>query len=132
MLSASPLSLLTGCTVGWIGRDGKMNQGEVTAYRYERQRLVLQILLPNDKHIWMFSDVVEDTYQETFCVLQHGPSSLDYGLDLADQIMNGIGSIRPINVQLTTLAATCLALEAQLKNLTEKPDEVAADTAVPG
>ncbi|MCJ9428573.1 hypothetical protein [Kordiimonas marina] len=87
---------------------------------------MLQIKLTTGGHIWVVVDITEQTADGTICVLKHGPQSIEYGLRLAEAVLQAEAVRVPINAQMTTLAATCLALEQQLSALTGGQEQAEA------
>lgn len=116
-MQTNEFGILVGSIVGWQTTGGKMLTGKVTSYRAGKDRLRLQILRDDGSRLWIMADIIENNVSETFCVIKHGPTSLEYGLLLAELILEGKGTTRPVNVQLTTLAATAIALKEQLDAL---------------
>lgn len=122
-----PFNLLTGATIEWRGRGGLKLTGEVVAYRSNGDgRTVLQVRTEDSQVLWLFVDVIEQEPGLAFCVLKHTPTTIEYGLRLAEQIMEGKGTHLPVNAEMTTLAATCLALEQELAILSAPHNQEAA------
>ena len=125
-METNPLKLLCGATVGWRGLNGEIYTGQVGSYRQVRGHFVMHIIRPDGKTLRQVVSEVEPGATDDFCIINHGPESIEYGLRLADLILQGKACRVPINHQMTTLAATALALQAQYKDLCEQHARTAA------
>ena len=123
-----PITLLIGATVAWRNRDRTIT-GTVESYRQAGDRYVLQIKLQDDSHVWITAEEHQDGPAENMWVLKHGPTTIEYGLALADLLLAGKGTHSPINHQLTTLAATAVALHDQVVAANQQIADLTADPA---
>ena len=107
-----PSNIMIGAQVGWkVGSQSVC--GEVIARRsHEGLGQLLLVRLPEGNTVWMVADTTDVIDGQQFAVLKHGPNSISYGIEIAEHILMGKELTLPVNFQMTTLAATVLALRA--------------------